>query len=201
MSQLDPAAESLLAFWRDAGVVDAFADAPQNRLTESELRRRATTPAPGALPRPAAAGAAPDLAEAAMAAREAALAAGDLQALSEAVAAFASPALQRGARRAVFARGSFTPKVVVIGEAPGAEDEREGAPFAGPAGRLLDRALTAAGLHSGALLTQTVFWRTSGDRSPSLEEQAVCAPFLDRLIASASPGSCWSWGRPQPSRS
>ena len=184
MSHLDPAAESLLAFWRDAGVADAFEATPQNRLTESERSARARASAPGAPPSPSPL--APDLAQAVAAAREAALAAGSLEALGEAVAAFTGSAL-RGGGRSVFIRGASEPKVVVIGEAPGPDDDGRGVPFAGPSGRLLDKALAGAGLAERSLITNTVFWRPPGDRGPSREEQAVCAPFLDRLISLARP--------------
>ena len=76
---------------------------------------------------------------------------------------------------------------MVIGEAPGAEDENAGAPFAGAAGRLLDRMLAAAGLADRALITRTLFWRPPGDRQPTPEEHALCAPFLERAIALAQP--------------
>jgi DNA polymerase len=188
MSYLEPAAESLLAFWRDAGVVDSFEDTPQNRLTETEIRRRATAPPPGApagrRPLPALT---VDVAEATVAAREAALAADSLEALAEAVAAFQGSSLRTGARSTVFARGNFAPEAVVIGEAPGGQEDGQGLPFVGPAGRLLDKALAAAGLEGRVLITNTVFWRPPGDRNPSSLEQAVCAPFLDRLITLASP--------------
>jgi DNA polymerase len=183
------AAESLLAFWRDAGVEDCFEDAPQNRLTESERHRRHAAPPPGApvrlqTPSPVA----PDLAEAVIAAREAALGVDSLEALAEAVAAFRGAALRElGARRTVFMRGAAEAEVMVIGEAPGGEEDAQGMPFVGRSGRLLDKALAAAGLDGRVLITNTVFWRPPGDRNPSHAEQAVCAPFLDRLIGLTRP--------------
>jgi DNA polymerase len=130
---------------------------------------------------------APDLAEAVIAAREAALAADSVEALAKAVAAFRGSALQQQARRTVFMRGRPDGEVMVIGEAPGGEEDAQGLPFVGRSGRLLDKALAAAGLEGRVLITNTVFWRPPGDRNPSLQEQAVCAPFLDRMIGLVKP--------------
>lgn len=184
------ALESLLAFWRDAGVADSFEDAPQDRLTAGAERMRSAAPPPDA---PAAAAVAlpdlaPDGAQAIAAAREAALAADSLEALSAAIESFEGSALRFcGARRAAVMRGPAQPRLMVIGEAPGADEDREGRPYAGQAGALLDRALAAAGLKGRALLTYTVFWRPPGDRAVKPEEQAVLEPFLDRMIALAQP--------------
>lgn len=183
------AVESLLAFWRDAGVEDCFEDHPQDRLTEGARRLRASAPPPAA-PKPAQAPSpvAPDLAEAVMAAREAALAAADLEALKAAIHAFQGSVLQRtGSRQTVFARGRPDAEVVIIGEAPGTEEDARGEPFVGRAGRLLDKALAAAGLTDRVFITNTVFWRPPGDRNPSAQEQAVCEPFLDRTISLIRP--------------
>ena len=186
---LDPrAVESLLAFWRDAGVADAFDDVPQDRLTEGARRQRASAPPPAApvrseTPSPLA----PDLAEATMAAREAALAAGDLEALRAAVEAFQGSVLRQGGRQTVFARGALDADVMIIGEAPGGDEDARGEPFVGRAGRLLDRALAVAGLTDRVFITNTVFWRPPGDRNVSPDEQAVCAPFLDRAISLLRP--------------
>ena len=179
------AAESLLAFWRDAGVEDCFEETPQNRLAEGELRRRLSAPPPAPV-RPASP-ITPDLAEAVMAAREAALAAESVAALGDAVAAFQGSALRQQARRPVFLRGRPDGEVMVIGEAPGGEEDAQGLPFVGRSGKLLDKALAEAGLDQRVLITNTVFWRPPGDRNPSHQEQAICAPFLDRLISLVKP--------------
>ena len=183
------AVASLLAFWRDAGVDDCFEDAPQDRLTEGARRLRASAPPPAApLRTEAPSPVVPDIAEAVMAAREAALAAPDLEALKAAIESFQGSALRgQGARQAVFARGRPDAEVLIIGEAPGAEEDARGEPFVGAAGRLLDRALVAAGLADRVLITNTVFWRPPGNRNPSAQEQAVCAPFLDRTVALMRP--------------
>jgi DNA polymerase len=76
---------------------------------------------------------------------------------------------------------------MVIGEGPGAEEDAKGQPFVGRAGQLLDRMLAAAGLADRAFITNTVFWRPPGNRTPSPAEQLVCLPFLERAIALVRP--------------
>ena len=175
------ALESLLAFWREAGVDGCFEDEPVDRTI------RATPP-----PRPAAASAAlprdgaattPDVSAAVLEARALAAAAEDLAALEAAIAAFdGCPLKTQGAKRAVFGRGTPDAQIVIIGEGPGADEDAQGAPFVGRAGKLLDRMLVAAGLQDRVFITNTVFWRPPGNRTPSPAEQAVCAPFLERAL-------------------
>jgi DNA polymerase len=87
----------------------------------------------------------------------------------------------------VFFRGRPDAPIVVIGEGPGAEEDRQGKPFVGRAGQLLDKMLGAAGLSERVFITNTVFWRPPGNRDPSPAEQAVCLPFLERAIALVAP--------------
>ena len=119
--------------------------------------------------------------------RSAAAACNDLPALQQAIAAFHGCPLKTGARQAVFARGAPGAPVMVIGQAPGAEEDRQGVPFVGRAGQLLDRMLAAIGASERAFITNTVFWRTPGKREPTPAEQAVCMPFLERAIVLAEP--------------
>ncbi|HEY1426670.1 MAG TPA: uracil-DNA glycosylase, partial [Caulobacteraceae bacterium] len=105
-----------------------------------------------------------------------------------AIAAFDGCELKRqGARQAVFARGTPDADVMVIGEGPGAEEDAQGAPFVGRAGKLLDKMLAAAGLTDRVFITNTVFWRPPGNRTPTPAEQAACAPFVERAIALVRP--------------
>jgi DNA polymerase len=173
---LDPrAAESLLAFWADAGVDTLYGAAPAERITHEPIAVARTTPeGPVAKVTKTV-----DM----EAAREAAWAAADLGALEAAIAAYDGCSLKfQGARQAVFARGTPQAEVMIIGEAPGAEEDAQGAPFVGRAGRLLDKMLAAAGLDGRVFITNTVFWRPPGNRTPSVEEQLACAPFLERAI-------------------
>jgi uracil-DNA glycosylase family 4 len=195
-SPLDRAAiESLLSFWADAGVDTAFEDAPINRVAERTLaaplaaRAKAAAPSPAQPNAPArAVAASPQAANAVAEARRLAGAATDLDSLAAAIAAFdGCPLKFEGARQAVFSRGAPNAPVLVIGEAPGAEEDQIGQPFVGRAGKLLDRMFAAAGLTDRVFITNTVYWRPSGNRTPSPAEQMVCAPFVERTIALVQP--------------
>lgn len=186
----DPRAiESLLAFWVEAGVDVAYADAPNDRMAAglAALKPRPTAASQAVTPITPAQPRGVDAAAVA-AALETAAAATDLAALEAAIAAFEGCELKRqGARQAVFARGNPDADVMVIGEGPGAEEDLQGAPFVGRAGKLLDKMLGAAGLSERVFITNTVFWRPPGNRTPSPAEQAACAPFLERAIALVRP--------------
>ena len=189
---VDPrAVESLLAFWADAGVDATYADAPIDRLAEGAalLRAKSQPPPVVAAPRPTlVAGGSPDIAAAVAQAKAAALACNDLEALAAAIAAFGGCALKtQGARQAVFSRGPGDAPLMIIGEGPGADEDAQGQPFVGRAGQLLDRMIKAAGLTDRVFITNTVFWRPPGNRTPTPQEQAVCAPFLERAIALVNP--------------
>ncbi len=193
----DPrAVESLLAFWRDAGVEAAFAEAAIDR-TARPPAKPAPAPAPGPRARPPGVVATPSAMPPPMApvataayeeARGLAAAATDLDALARTVAAFEGcPLKLQGARQAVFSRGSPDAPVMIIGEAPGGEEDLQGAPFVGRAGKLLDRMLEAAGLDGRVFITNTVYWRPPGNRTPTTAEQKTCAPFVERAIALVKP--------------
>ncbi len=189
---VDPrAVESLLAFWADAGVDTSYADAPIDRLAEgAALLRARSQPQPVAAPvRPVlVSGGSADVSAAVAQARASAAACQDLEALAAAIAAFdGCPLKSQGARQVVFSRGPGDAPLMIIGEGPGADEDAQGQPFVGPAGQLLDRMLKAAGLTDRAFITNTVFWRPPGNRSPTPQEQAVCAPFVERAIALVKP--------------
>ena len=185
----DPrAVESLLAFWAEAGVDACYEDESVDRLAESLRPAKPAAPAPTPVTPIAAAAAEPDIAQAIAEARRLAAGAADLEALAAAIAAFDGCPLKReGARQAVFSRGAADAPVMIIGEAPGAEEDQQGQPFVGRAGKLLDRMIAAAGLEGRVFITNTVYWRPPGNRTPSPQEQAVCAPFLERAIALVQP--------------
>ncbi len=191
---IDASISSLLAFWADAGVDVLYAEAPVDRLAEGRKRLEAPARAAQAQVQHAPAGAqrlsgggAPD-AGAVELARQMAAAASDLEGLAVAIAAFDGCALKSmGARQAVFGRGRLDARIMVIGEAPGPDDDLQGAPFVGRAGKLMDRMLATAGLADDVFLTNTVFWRPPANRAPALDEQAVCAPFVERAIELVQP--------------
>jgi len=96
--------------------------------------------------------------------------------------------LQRTATRLCFADGSPEAELFLVGEAPGAAEDRLGRPFVGPSGRLLDRMLAWVGLDRGRVwITNTVFWRPPGNRPPTSAELSLCLPFLERQIALVRP--------------
>ncbi|WP_242923444.1 uracil-DNA glycosylase [Caulobacter sp. CCUG 60055] len=188
----DPrAVESLLAFWAQAGVEACFDDAPVDRTAEAARMMRAPPPPPPRVPAPVGrlpVRGGPDASAALAEAHAAAAAAGDLAALEAAIAAFDGCGLKfEGARQAVFARGAPDAPVMVIGEGPGADEDAQGAPFVGRAGKLLDKMLAAAGLTGRVFITNTVYWRPPGNRTPTPQEQAVCQPFLERAVALVKP--------------
>jgi len=184
------AMESLLGFWSQAGADACFLYAPVNRLAQTESPASRPVGRGGGTPAPANALArvAPDLAVAIEQAHALAAAAQDLAQLEAAIAAFDGCGLKfEGARRAVFSRGLADAPVMIIGEGPGAEEDSQGAPFVGRAGKLLDKMLAAASLTDRVFITNTVFWRPPGNRTPAPAEQMVCAPFLERAIAMVKP--------------
>jgi uracil-DNA glycosylase len=120
---------------------------------------------------------------AAESAREIAAGCSDLAALEAAVATFDGCALRETARNLCFADGSPDAEVMLIGEAPGAEEDRLGKPFVGQSGQLLDKMLATIGLRRDAVyITNVVYWRPPGNRSPTQAEIAACQPFLERQI-------------------
>lgn len=185
-------AESLLAFWADGGVDAMLLEAPVDRIEAGKI----APPQPPARKTPAAAPISravqtgqPDISAAIAQAQALAAAADSLEALKAAIAGFDGCPLKHegAARQSVFYRGREDAPVVVIGEGPGAEEDAQGLPFVGRAGQLLDRMLAAAGLADRVLITNTVFWRPPGNRTPNPQEQAVCAPFVERTIALVKP--------------
>ncbi|MDB5359618.1 MAG: phage polymerase-like protein [Rhodospirillales bacterium] len=123
------------------------------------------------------------------AARAAAAAADTLDALREAVMAFEGCGLKKTATNTVFAEGVPDGGLMLIGEAPGADEDRIGKPFVGVSGQLLDRMLAAIGRsrQTDAYITNALFWRPPGNRKPTDSEIAICRPFVERHIALVRP--------------
>jgi DNA polymerase len=124
----------------------------------------------------------------AMAARELARQAPDLAALEAALASFDGCPLKKTAKHLCFARGNPQARLMMIGEAPGRDEDLEGKPFVGRAGRLLDKMLAAIGLgRDDAYITNVVYWRPPGNRTPTPQEVQACQPFLERQIELVAP--------------
>ncbi len=182
-------AESLLAFWAEAGVDSMLLDAPVDRIAAGRI-----LPPPQPAARPAATAtragpAVPDVSGAVAEAQARATEAQDLEQLAAAIAAFEGCPLryEGAASKSVFCRGNPQAPVMIIGEGPGQEEDAQGLPFVGRAGKLLDKMVNAAGLDGRVLITNTVFWRPPGNRTPSPHEQMICAPFLERAIVLTKP--------------
>ncbi len=123
-----------------------------------------------------------------LSAREAARAAPDLAALKEALARFDGVSLSRTATNLVFADGNPAAKVMLVGEAPGADEDRLGLPFVGVSGQLLDRMMAAVGLDRTTFyITNVCFWRPPGNRKPTDLELAAQKPFVERHIELVAP--------------
>lgn len=178
-----------LAWQFELGADEAIADLPFDRFTK--LAAKAAAPPVVAL----------DVMETAQPLEDpsegtAGLASGcrDLEELRAAMAAFEGCALKRGARNLVFAGGNPRARVMVIGEAPGREEDRAGLPFVGRSGVLLDRMLAAIGLArdaqdaaQAAYITNILPWRPPQNRDPASDEVAMMMPFLFRHIELKAP--------------
>ncbi|CAA0087808.1 Uncharacterised protein [Starkeya nomas] len=135
---------------------------------------------PGEAPPP------PDLA--AVEAREAAASAPTLEALRELLERFDGCPLKHTATRLVFADGNPKARLMLVGEAPGRDEDIEGKPFVGRSGKLLDRMLAAIGIdRTAAYIANIVPWRPPGNRTPTPQETAICLPFIRRQIELANP--------------
>ncbi len=147
---------------------------------------RLSAPPPVTAPVRKFATAAPDAAVGA--ARAAARTAADLDALRGALEAFEGCSLKATAKSLCFYRGAAQAPLMIIGEAPGRDEDMEGKPFVGRAGQLLDRMLTAAGFSEADVhITNVVYWRPPGNRTPTPQETLVCRPFLERQIELVAP--------------
>jgi uracil-DNA glycosylase len=130
--------------------------------------------------------AAPDAAEAS--ARQLARGATSLAELQVLLAGFEGCALKATAKSLCFYRGAEKARLMLIGEAPGRDEDLEGRPFVGRAGQLLDKMLKAAGLgEADCHITNVVYWRPPGNRTPTPQEVQVCRPFLERQIELVAP--------------
>jgi DNA polymerase len=184
----------------EAGADEAIDPVPADRYAESAVPppKPAAVP-PGfaesqrAIPRPLAPVPAPAPASvpataASLSARGLAGAARTVAELAEALAAFDGCPLKQTATNLVFADGNPSARIMVIGEAPGADEDRAGKPFVGVSGQLLDRMLGWIGLdRNKAYITNVLFWRPPGNRQPTPAEIAACLPFVERHIELISP--------------
>ena len=189
--------QSILEWYIDAGVDETIGETPVNRLAEApatktspEAQPAAAVPAPNrnAKLREAAAPPLQSRDAALQTAREIAAGAQSLDDLRAALEAFDGCPLKETAMNFVFADGDQNSRLMFVGEAPGAEEDRRGLPFVGPAGRLLDKMLAAIGLsREDVYITNILPWRPPGNRTPTDSEIAACLPFLERHIELVNP--------------
>lgn len=196
VTSLDAATALALYEWQaEMGATEAIGEHPVNRYALPERTAPLAGPPPSAAPRAVAApSAAAGSADPVGVARAAAAGAADLTALAGVQAAYDLCDLKKGARNFVFADGNPAARVMVIGEAPGRDEDIEGRPFVGRAGQLMDRMFAAIGLSRTApdpqaslYITNVMPWRPPSNRDPEPGEIAMMLPFLARHIELASP--------------
>jgi DNA polymerase len=184
------AALAALAWHVDSGADEVIGDAPVNRY---ELAAEAPKPLASKASSPVIAPV--DTAtDPAAAARQLAEQAQSLADLRAAITAFDLCELKKGARNTIFGDGNPQARVLILGEAPGADEDREGRPFVGRAGQLLDRMFAAIGLsrtspdaEAALYITNVLPWRPPGNRDPEPAEIAMMLPFVERHIALVDP--------------
>ncbi|WP_116085123.1 uracil-DNA glycosylase [Tropicimonas sp. IMCC34011] len=191
------AALAALAWQVELGVDEAISESPIDRYALEEP----SAPKPAAAPptraeakaeAPPAPFVQPEV-DPVQAARDTAAAASDLDALRGALEAFELCDLKKGARHTVFSDGHAAARIMVIGEAPGREEDEAGRPFVGKAGRLLDRMFAAIGRSretdgpDGLYITNILPWRPPQNRDPDAGEIAMMVPFVKRHVELADP--------------
>jgi len=216
VQEMTGSVEALMAFYAEAGVDLALDEDPHDRFAESEAAREKAKAerkarATAALQRPQAPDAgrqrgdqqgrtagAPAIArpkadnipadEAIMSARQEAGRAQSLDELRDILSRFEGCGLKRTAKSLVFSDGNPAGRLMLIGEAPGRDEDIAGKPFVGRSGQLLDKMLQAIGLSRDDVYVANVIpWRPPGNRTPSPQETEICRPFIERQIELAAP--------------
>ena len=180
-----PHAKALLDWQIELGATEAIGNTPINRYEipdKPAAQAKPSAPTPVAETDPVAT------------ARALTSGAGDLATLRAALAGFEHCELKRGARNLVFADGNPKSRVMIIGEAPGRDEDREGRPFVGRAGQLLDKMLAAINMardtedaQKSVYITNVLPWRPPQNRDPLPEEIAMLLPFLQRHVELIKP--------------
>jgi DNA polymerase len=183
-------AAAALAWLAEMGADEAIGEAAIDRFAASVPKPVAAAEPPRpAPPKPQA-----PSGDAVADARAIAAACDSLGELAAALASFDACPLKRTATQLCFADGNPGARVMLVGEAPGRDEDIRGKPFVGRSGQLLDRMLAAAGLsrqaqdrESSVYITNAIFWRPPGNRTPTEAETAMCLPFLMRAIELQKP--------------
>lgn len=189
------------------GADEALSDAPVDRTVSAATVMKALSandaaPQPSAIrsmplmPPPATESGADLLgtAQARVEAAKLAASCGSLEDLQAAIAGFEGLAIRKTATNMVFSDGNPKAKVMLVGEAPGADEDRQGKPFVGVSGQLLDRILKSIGLSrteedpaKAVYISNILNWRPPGNRTPSPAEIDISLPFIERHIALVKP--------------
>jgi uracil-DNA glycosylase len=208
----DRAARELLAFYLEAGADIPMGEEAVDQFTRDRSPERARPLVPDARspasdqepgcrrpdersagPRlegrgPAVTSAPPSPNIAALNARKAVKNLRTLDNLRAALNAFDGCALKGTAKQLVFADGNPEARIMLVGEAPGRDEDIEGRPFVGRSGKLLDRMLAAIGLdRTSVYIANIIPWRPPGNRTPTPQESQICLPFIQRQIELADP--------------
>ena len=182
----------LLSWYKEMGVDEAIAELSTNHHVQEKLKNPATN-SPAAVKPELQKLESPILLEGLHEiieqAKKLAAQCKTIDALKEAVMNFDGCTLKKTATNTVFADGNPNSEVMLIGEAPGAQEDKQGIPFCGDSGKLLDQILASIGLDrkENVYITNSLFWRPPGNRRPTQEELSICAPFVERHIALAQP--------------
>ncbi len=193
---------------QELGVLEPVGEAPVDRYAlpaQDPFALRGATPAispasraapqqPRQAPAPQAAPPTAPKVDPVAEARRLAETAPDLAALRAAIEGFAHCEIKQGARNTVFADGNDKARVMIVGEAPGADEDRQGLPFVGKAGQMLDRMFACIGLGrahpdpaQALYITNVMPWRPPGNRDPSVAEIAMMVPFVQRHVSLIDP--------------
>jgi DNA polymerase len=174
-------AADTLRWYIAAGVDEVIGEQPVDRYAQS-AKPAARTAVPYAAPPPAPQQPEPE------SAAHLAMAATTLAELKAAMESYEGCGLKRTCQQTVFADGDPAARLMIVGEAPGADEDRLGVPFVGASGKLLDRMLASIGLdRTHAYITNVVPWRPPGNRKPEPAEVELCLPFITRHIELVDP--------------
>jgi uracil-DNA glycosylase len=195
--------KALLEWQLFAGVDEAIDESPTNYFAINKPKLNIVIPSPTADKIIAETGARPapliknfdktplhlSPSSANLAARELADSCKTIAELEAAVRGFEGCALKKTATKTVFSDGNPEAKVMLIGEAPGAQEDIQGIPFCGASGQLLDKMLLSIGLErtNNVYISNTIFWRPPGNRQPNEVEVTTCLPFVEKHIALVAP--------------
>jgi DNA polymerase len=185
---------ALLEWQIELGADEALADAPIDRYAAAEEARKLAEVAPAPKAGAQTAPAPKPKVDPVSVAKDMAARVRSLDELRAAMQQFDHCELKRGARNLVFCDGHAAARVMIIGEAPGRDEDREGRPFVGRAGQLLDRMLAAIGMDrrsddpaQAVYITNVLPWRPPQNRDPKPEEIQMLLPFLRKHVALVKP--------------